>query len=230
MRKVLVFLLIALSFSWNAAKAQELDDPGAQSREYWAAPSCNGATKAVTLTKYFEITADKTSFGIVPKTDKDSQMGKKSDYVSCPAMSRLLPQHMQRLARYLDRIKDKCIISVKNDCARVMFKFADENNDRQLYAPELKKAILSALVFAEVADKKKLEAAETKKIQIAARTEADKMTKELLARYDSDKSDSLDYNELTPEKFTPPSFVGMKETLRKIGNLIPAFGLASKAF
>ena len=229
MRKVLLCLLIALCCSGNAAKAQGFDDVNGKSREYWASPGCKAPEKAVVLTHSFEWTVTKTTLGVAAKTDAESQISDKKVYKPCTTLPKIVPKSAQRLIRYLDRVKEQCVLSVKNDCARVMFKLADENSDRKLTPTEFKKAVASAVLFGELAKLKTLTDKEMKTLATETKENVDKLTSDFFMLYDSNKSKDLDYNEIMPEKFTAPESPLLKVTLEKIGLLIPAFKLAASA-
>jgi hypothetical protein len=148
------------------------------------------------------------------------------EYTACSATPKVIPKAMERILRYVDRIRDKCDISVKNDCARVIFKLADENNDKKLTPVEIKKGVLSALLFAELGQNGTIQDAEIKAIGARAKEEGEKIAADLIARYDADKSGSLDYNEVA-EDFTAPQLPVIKEMLAKAGKLIPIFQMAA---
>lgn len=247
MRTLLFFLLIALFSSLNTAKAQELDDLPLKIQQNWAFPDCGHGIEAVVFTRHFQLSATKTALGLAPYSlSGNAKNGWKleglplslsadgilsldeKEYTGCAATPKVIPKAMQRLTRYLDRIEEQCTVSLQNDCARVLFKMVDENSDKKLNTAELKKGVLTLLLFAELADKGHIDNKEIKSIADRAKEEGAKISDELIARYDTDKSKNLDYNELTPEEFTPPDRPIIKETLGKTGRLIPAFSIAAK--
>lgn len=248
MRTLLFFLLFALSSSLNTAKAQELDDIHRKIQKNWAFPDCGHEGEILVLTRHFRLGVEGDVLGLAPyslagkgknswKLDKTPlalsedgilTLGEKG-YAGCAAAPKAIPKTLKRLIRYIDRIKDQCTVSLQNDCARVLFKMADENSDKKLGAAEIKKGLLTVLLFAELAEKGSIDGKETREIAARAKEEGAKIADDLLARYDADKSKSLDYNELTPEKFIPPESPVIREMLLKTGKLIPLFKVTASA-
>lgn len=224
MRKVLVCLLIALCCSGNAAKAQGFDDLTAKSRAYGALPSCKTPEKAFVATRSFGWTATRDTLAV----SADPSISDKADYTPCTTLPKLIPKTTHRLIRYLDRVKEQCVLSVKNDCARVMFKLADENNNRKLTPAEFKKAAAAAVLFGRLAKAKTLTRADMKTLASETRSEIDKLTSDFFTLYDKNKSKDLDYNELVSNDFTAPPSPLLKVTLEEIGIFIPAFKIAAK--
>jgi hypothetical protein len=248
MRTLLFFLLIALFSSLNTAKAQELDEIHQKIQKNWAFPDCGSDREILVLTRHYLLGVEGEVLSLAPyslaRQEKNAwtidkkpaalsedgilTLGEKS-YTGCAGIPKAVPKALQRLTRYIDRIKEQCTVSLENDCARVLFKMADENSDKKLGTAEIKKGVLTMLLFAELADQGSIDGKETREIAARAKNEGPKIADDLLARYDADKSKSLDYNEMTPEEFTPPETPAIRETLLKTGKLIPLFKITASA-
>lgn len=269
MRFLLSFLLIALSFSGNGAKAQELDAIPAKIQQNWGFPDCGRFDHALVFTKNFYLRASKKELTLLPyeiasgskdyrlirqggeslpvriendgilkigiPAEKSSRkpdgwegftLDRTLEYAACPEMPKIVPKAMTRLFRYLDRIQEQCTVSINNDCARVIFKLADDNSDKKLTSAEIKKATLSALIFAELGVQSTLGEKDMKKVADRAKEEGQKISDDLLSRFDANKSGDLDYNELTND-FSAPKLPIIKEMLKKSGNLLPVFQMAA---
>lgn len=161
-----------------------------------------------------------------PKKWDDLIFDDKKEYSACAAMPTLVPRAMQRLLRYLDRIQEECTLKIDNDCGRVLFKLGDENSDSKLTDVEIIKGVTSALLLAALANGDKLTDKDLTAIAARARDDGAKIAADLLGRFDSDHSGSLDYNELV-KNFSAPRLPVVKETLQKTGKLLPAFGIAA---
>ena len=144
------------------------------------------------------------------------------EYTGCVNTPKLIPQQMVRLMRYIDRIKEQCTISVTNECAGVLFKLADENSDKKLTKSEIKRAVASAIIFAELADQGTVADQDSLKLIAKSKMNGELIATELLKSYDKNDSKTLDYNEIV-EDFHAPELPIVKETLTKAGNLLPAF-------
>lgn len=144
------------------------------------------------------------------------------EYTGCEKPPKLIPTVMVRMMRYLDRIKEQCTLSVTNECAGVLFKMADENNDRKLTKPEIKHAVAAAIIFAELADKQTVADKDSLALIAKSKVNGEMIATDLLKTYDVNKSGSLDYNEIVTN-FKAPEFPIVRETLLKAGALIPAF-------
>lgn len=156
----------------------------------------------------------------------DEKLQSRMEYTACTDVPTLVPKMLARVMRYVDRIRQQCTISLKNDCARVLFKMTDANTDKKLTPSEIKRTVATALLFAELAAKKTITAAEAEKIAERSKTESQKIADALMADHDKDKSGSLDYNEIAAN-FTAPKLPVIKETLVKMGALLPAFKVAA---
>ena len=152
----------------------------------------------------------------------DLSLGETREYSGCSEPPKLLPKVMQRLMRYIDRIKDQCTISVTNECAGVLFKLADEDSSKKLSKKEIQKAVAATIIFAELAEKKTLADKDSLSLIKKSKTDGETIADALLKTYDKDKSKSLDYNELM-ENFKAPDMPIVKETLTKAGALLPSF-------
>lgn len=149
------------------------------------------------------------------------------EYTGCIDAPTLVPRMMERLTRYIDRIREQCTVSLENDCARVLFKLADADANQKITPSEIKRAVAIALLLARLADGKDLPDVESEKIIAQSKTEGALIADQILAKQDADKSGSIDYNEIA-ENFSAPQSRVIKPTLISIGKLIPAFGIAAK--
>lgn len=157
----------------------------------------------------------------------DLQLDSHMEYTACTDAPAIVPKMMARLMRYIDRIGDQCTVSLKNDCARVLFKMTDANSDKKITPSEIKRTVANALLFGELAARKTVPDASSEKLVALSKTEGQKIADDLMKK-DANKSGNLDYNELV-ENFTPPELPIVKETLLKMGNLLPAFKVAAAA-
>jgi hypothetical protein len=271
----LLFFLIALSFSWNTAKAQELDALPAKIQGNWALPDCGIYDEALVFSRYFYLRSTKDSQTLLPAgVERDSgdytilslkdqkapvqlendgiltmavlnepparrvrnwptkweklPIEQTVEYTACTEPPSLIPQSMLRLMRYIDRVRDQCTLSVTNDCARVMFKFADDDSNQKITRGEIKTALVSMTLFSELALNGTLSLEEGRKAIDHAKLESDNIADKLFAQYDINKSGSLDYNELM-ENFTAPDAPIIRNILEKSGNLLPALKMAAMA-
>ncbi len=271
----LLFFLIALSFSWNTAKAQELDALPAKIQGNWALPDCGIYDEALVFSRYFYLRSTKDSQTLLPAgVERDSgdytilslkdqkapvqlendgiltmavlsepparrvrnwptkweklPIDQTVEYTACTEPPSLIPQSMLRLMRYIDRVRDQCTLSVTNDCARVMFKFADDDSNQKISRGEIKTALVSMRLFSELALYGTLSLEDGRKAIDHAKLESDNIADKLFAQYDINKSGSLDYNELM-ENFTAPDAPIIREILEKSGNLLPALKMAAMA-
>lgn len=156
----------------------------------------------------------------------DAKLESRMEYTGCADAPTLVPKMMARVMRYVDRIREQCTISLKNDCARVLFKMTDANTDKKLTPSEIKRTVATTLLFAELAAQETITTAEAEKIAALSKTESQKIADALMTDHDKDKSGGLDYNELA-ENFVAPRLPIVKETLVKTGNLLPAFKVAA---
>lgn len=157
------------------------------------------------------------------------------DYTNCPDIPAVIPKPMQRLLRYIDRIDEACALSgdasttaprnLTQDCARVIFKSLDDNNDRTLSLVELKlglanAALLGALAQRHVLDADGIATATTQAKDVAA------LAADILRAQDKNGDGKLDYNEavLLPEGV---DLSPLKDAVSNIGALLPAFKLAA---
>jgi hypothetical protein len=157
-----------------------------------------------------------------PKTWDQLPLDDTQEYTGCEAAPKVVPKVLQRLMRYIDRIKEQCTMSVTNECAGVLFKLADENGDRKISEAEIRRTALSAILFAELAQRKNLSSAEAMKIVADSRMAALQIADAVLAAHGKTRSQSLDYNELMGD-FKPPELPIVKQTLEKAGVLLPSF-------
>lgn len=150
-------------------------------------------------------------------------------YESCKKPSNWVPPNMLRLMRYADRLRDACSITGDKNCARVIFKFADSDNDKKVGLPEIVSATHSLMLFAELAAARGVTSqSDLAKIKNRAAIEGGKIADDLLARYDTNKSGDLDYNE-TVGDVTPPMLPIMREMMEKASALLPHLGIMAMA-
>jgi hypothetical protein len=144
------------------------------------------------------------------------------EYMGCSSTPKLVPKLMVRLMRYIDRVKLQCTVSVTNECAGVLFKMADEDNNKKLDKKEIQRAVASTIIFAELAEKQTV--SDKQSLDLIKKSQADGglIADELLKTYDKDTSKSVDYNELM-ENFHAPALPIVKETLTKAGAILPSF-------
>ncbi len=161
-----------------------------------------------------------------PKIWDELILENKEEFTGCMETPDIVPKTLARLMRYIDRIRDQCTLSITNDCARVLFKLADADNNQKISQAEIKRGFVSALLLAGLAEKKTLHDKDSKDIAALAKAEGQKISDDLFARYDSDKSKTLDYNELMTD-FSAPRFPIVKPTLEKIGLLLPSFKIVA---
>ncbi len=155
--------------------------------------------------------------------------GETLKYASCDKTSGRVPANMLRLMRYADRLRDTCSISGDGNCARVIFKFADSDNNKKVGLAEIVSATHSLMLFAELAAARGVTSpADLDKIKNRAAIEGGKIADDLLARYDANKSGDLDYNE-TMGDVTPPLLPIMREMMEKSSALLPHMGIIAMA-
>lgn len=162
-----------------------------------------------------------------PKSKKSQKwdgltLDSTEEYMGCSSTPKLVPKLMVRLMRFIDRVKLQCTVSVTNECAGVLFKMADEDNDKKLVKKEIQRAVASTIIFAELAEKQTV--SDKQSLDLIKKSQADgaAIADELLKTYDKDNSKSLDYNELM-EDFHAPALPIVKETLTKAGAILPSF-------
>lgn len=163
-----------------------------------------------------------------PKNWEDLKLDAADEYTGCSEAPKMVPKVLQRFMRYIDRIKEQCTVSVTNECAGVLFKLSDENNDKNLSAAEIRRTVASAVLFADLAEKKTLASKEALRIVADAAPAGQAISAGLLKSYDKNKSKSLDYDELMAD-FQAPDLPIVKETLEKAGTLLPSFKMAAMA-
>ncbi|MDE1152370.1 MAG: hypothetical protein PW788_07520 [Micavibrio sp.] len=144
------------------------------------------------------------------------------EYTGCVDTPKLIPNQIARLMRYIDRIKQQCTLSVTNECAGVLFKLADEDSDKKLTKTEIKHAVASAIIFAELADKQTVDDKDALKMIARSKVDGEMIATDLLKSCDKDKNGALNYNELV-ENFKAPEFPVVRDTLLKAGKLLPSF-------
>lgn len=164
------------------------------------------------------------------------QLETARDYANCPAVPAVIPKPLQRLTRYLDRIDEACAITggasttapknLSQDCARVLFKAADDNGDNQVSELELKRALVSAVLLGKLADGQPLQGDAITAAAADAKKIADATADNIMAAQDSDRNGALDYNE-SVENFSAAELAPLKETLAQTGALFPVFRLAA---
>lgn len=158
----------------------------------------------------------------------DIDLAGSMEYANCPEASKVIPKIMSRTMRYIDRVKEECRLDISNDCARVMFKTVDIDANNKITPSELKRAIATALLLGELAEKKTMTDKQVDATAKLAQHYGETLSADVMSRQDIDKSGALDYNEMV-NNFAAPKDPIVKTTLQKIGNLMPAFGFAAKA-
>lgn len=166
----------------------------------------------------------------------DRHLSTQQDYANCPATPSVIAQPLQRLLRHVDRIDAACSLSpaqsrdvprrLAQDCARALFKAADENDDNHLTPLEIRRAALSAHLLSSLARGQPLDAQAIDDAGQAAKDMADRLADAMLTHQDRNGDGRLDYNE-TVEGFAAGDTPGLKEMLKDIGALMPVFRLAA---
>jgi len=150
------------------------------------------------------------------------------EYTACTDAPTLVPQSLQRLMRYIDRIQAACTVSLTNNCTRVLFKYADTNNNNKLERTELQKGLDHLAFLSVLASGVPVTVEEGRQSIDAIRTEEAGIVKTLMDTYDTDGSGDLDYNEIVADVAVPPLPM-VPSMLDKIGALLPAFKMAAVA-
>jgi hypothetical protein len=163
-----------------------------------------------------------------PRAWDDLKLDNTEEYTGCLDTPQIVPKVLQRLMRYIDRVKEQCTLSITNECAGVLFKLADENGDKKLSVAEIRRTVGSAVLFAALAENKTLSSKDALKLVDDSKADAQEIADELLASYDKNKSKTLDYNELMAD-FHAPDMPLVKDTLQKAGTLLPSFKVAAMA-
>ncbi|MEZ0225866.1 MAG: hypothetical protein ACAH83_15030 [Alphaproteobacteria bacterium] len=161
-----------------------------------------------------------------PKSWEGLKLDETLEYTGCLDTPKIVPKVMQRLMRYIDRVKEQCTISVNNECAGVLFKLADDNGDKKLNTAEIRRTVGSFALFAALAANKTLTSQDALKLVDGSRVDGMAIATLLIKEYDKDKSQTLDYNELMTD-FHAPDLPIVKETLQKAGELLPSFKVAA---
>jgi len=150
------------------------------------------------------------------------------EYTACTDAPSLVPQNLQRLMRYIDRIQSACTVSLNNDCTRVLFKYADANNNNKVDRTELQKGLANLALLSALAGGTPVTAAEAQRTTDAMRAAENGIVQTLMAAYDADGSKDLDYNEIVAD-VPVPALPLVPAMLDKIGALLPAFKMAAVA-
>lgn len=158
----------------------------------------------------------------------DLKLDSTAEYTGCVVTPKIVPKVLERLMRYIDRVKEQCTVSVTNECAGVLFKLADADHNNKLSDKEIRKAVASAMLFAELAEKERLTKKESEAVVKNSATPGGEIAADLLATYDTNKSKSLDYNEIMAE-FKAPALPVVKETLLKASKILPSFKVIALA-
>lgn len=150
------------------------------------------------------------------------------EYTGCTDAPTVVPQNLQRLMRYIDRIQAACTVSLSNDCTRVLFKYADTNHDNKIDRTELQKGLVNLAFLSELAGGAPVTVEQGRQAVEAMRTEEAGIVQTLIATYDTDQSKDLDYNEIVAD-VAVPALPLVQAMLDKIGALLPAFKMAAVA-
>ncbi len=157
------------------------------------------------------------------------------DYTNCPDTPAVIPKPLQRVMRYIDRIDEACAISgdasttaprnLSQDCARVLFKAMDDNNDAALSLVEIKLGLASATLLGALAEHHVLDAAAIDAVATRAKEVAG-LADDIIAAHDKNNDGKLDYNEaVSPMDHADLS--ALKDVLDQLGAFFPAFKLAA---
>lgn len=272
---VFTYFLIALCFSGNIAKAQELAALPDKIQGNWALPDCGIYDEALLFTRHFYLKSSAEGLSLHPagleresedylilslggsaapvQVENDGIMtlgllekspakrtrnwprlweklphDQSLEYTSCTEAPTVVPKNMVRLMRFVDRLRDACAITDSSDCARVAFKLADSDNNKRLNKTEMLAATESLMLFAEMGAKPHLSAQDIQTVKTRAGAEGKNIAADLLARYDTNKSGDLDYNEIV-ENFTAPALPVIREMAEKASRFLPSLKLAGAA-
>ncbi|MEZ0260988.1 MAG: hypothetical protein ACAH80_08260 [Alphaproteobacteria bacterium] len=196
--------------------------------DYWML-DLDGADVPARLEEDGVLTIGTSAKGASQKSKWDDlKLDSTAEYTGCVTTPKIVPKVLERLMRYIDRIKEQCTVSVTNECAGVLFKLADADNNNKLSDKEIRKGVASAMLFAELAEKETLTKKEGETVVKNSATPGGQIAEALLATYDANKSKNLDYNEILAD-FKAPSLPVVKETLLKAGNILPSFKVVALA-
>lgn len=163
-----------------------------------------------------------------PKSWAGLKLDATEEYTGCLDTPKIVPKVLQRLMRYIDRVKEQCTLKVSNECAGVLFKLADDNGDNKLNTSEIRRTVGSFMLFAALAANKTLTSQEALQLVGDSKVDGMAIATLLIKEYDKDKSQTLDYKEIMDD-FHAPDLPIVKETLQKAGTLLPSFRLAAMA-
>ncbi len=150
------------------------------------------------------------------------------EYTGCTDTPSIVPQNLHRLMRYIDRIHAECTVSVSNDCTRVLFKFADNNNDNKIDKTDIQKGLVTLAFLSELAAGAPVTVGQGRTAVDAVKAEEANIIDTLLQQYDANGSKDLDYNEVVADIPLPPMPL-IPALLDKVGALLPAFKMAAVA-
>ena len=271
----LLFFLIVHCFSWNTAKAQELDALPDQIQGNWALPDCGTYDEALVFSRYFYLRAltdrqillpaglerQAEDYAILSLKDQKAPVQFENDgilslalleqtparrvrnwpndwgklpidqtieYTACTDTPSIVPQNLRRLMRYIDRIQGECTVSMSNDCTRVVFKYADLDNDNKIDKTEMQKGLSVLALLADLANGAPVTNEQSHKALEAVKAAEPHIIDVLIAQYDTDKSRDLDYNEIVAD-ISLPAMPLIPDMLDKISAILPAFKLAAIA-
>lgn len=269
----LLFFLIALCFSWNTAKAQELAALPDQIQGNWALPDCGTYDEALVFSRYFYLRSLPDSqtllpaglerqaedYAILSLKDQKAPVQFENDgilvmgmlehpparrvrnwpddweelptdqtieYTACTDAPSIVPQNLRRLMRYIDRIQGECTVSLSNDCTRVLFKYADTDNDNKIDKIDMQKGLVALAFLSELAGATPVTVEQGRKAVDAVKSEETKIIDVLLAQYDADHSGDLDYNEIVAD-IDLPAMPLIPDMLNKVGAILPTFKMAA---
>lgn len=271
----LLFFLIALCFSWNTAKAQELAALPGQIQGNWALPDCGTYDEALIFSRYFYLRSlaggqillpaglerQAEDYAILSLGDQKAPVQFENDgilvlgllertparrvrhwpntwgklpidqtieYTACTDAPTIVPQNLRRLMRYIDRIQAECRVSLSNDCTRVVFKYADADNDNTIDKSEMQNGLAMLALLAELASGAQVTTEQGHNAIEAVKAAEGFIIEALFTQYDADQSNALDYNEIVAD-VALPALPLVPAMLDKIGALLPAFKMASIA-
>lgn len=148
------------------------------------------------------------------------------DYTQCPETPDVIPKPLQRLTRYLDRIDESCSIKNNADCARVLFKAADDDSDGKLSPIEVQRAVVSVYLLSRLAGGDVLSGQAMDDAAMTAKSLAAAISDHVFGQQDKNTDGKLDYNESITH-FTPPADPAFAAMISDIGRIFPAFSLAA---
>lgn len=197
-------------------------------QDYWVVDIGNGGRQPVQVQNDGILYVGAARTGAWPKSWDDVKQDEVSEYTGCDDAPKTVSKTMLRMMRYIDRVSEQCTLSISNECAAVLFKLTDANNDKKLTLSEIRRMADEALLLSALASGKSLTNAQAAALLKSKKGDIDTLIRQLMAACDKNRSHGIDYNELV-ENFKAPADPLVKTVLENIGNLIPAFKVAALA-